>query len=76
MKQISIEDCEKLQEEFKDYCKSAEQHEFPKLLMIDLALSQTMSHIQDKIENQKDLRAMFRVVLKVMGKDALEYKEE
>ena len=37
-----------------------------------------MEHIRDagEVTNQKDIRAMFRVVLRAIGEDPTEYEEE
>ena len=78
MKTITIDDCKELYNEFDRYAENAEQHEFPMLLMVDLKLQHTIEQYEDAgcIENQKEARAMFRVVLKIIGKDYSEYKEE
>lgn len=78
MKAITVQDCEDLKQKFDKYCETAEQHQFPLLLMINLKMDATMEHIKEagKVENQKDIRAMFRVVLRVIGEDPTEYKEE
>lgn len=72
---ITIEDCLKLQKQLKEYCNSAEQHEFPLLLIADVKLRQSIEEMQkaDKIEDQNEARAMFRVVLKLMGLNYSEY---
>ena len=46
--------------------------------MINLKMDATMEHIKEagKVENQKDIRAMFRVVLRTIGEDPTEYEEE
>ena len=78
MKTITIEDCKELQNEFDSYMDNAEQHEFPILLIVDLKLRHTIEQYEDAgcIENQEEARTMFRVVLKVIGKDCSEYEEE
>lgn len=80
MKVITYDDIKKLREKFDNYTKTAEQHEFPKLLMIDIPFRKTIERIEKNDynieENQKDLRAMFRVILKVIGEDNSEYKDE
>lgn len=78
MKQITVEDCVNLEEQFDAYCETAEQREFPMLFMVEQRLKLTVQHIQSvgKVENQHDIRAMFRVVLNMIGKDFSEYVEE
>lgn len=77
MKTITIEDCKELYNEFNRYADNAEQHEFPRLIMIALKLQDTLEQYElDGIEDQKEARAMFRVVLKIIGKDYSEYEED
>lgn len=78
MKNVTVEECLNLQKKFKKYCETAEQHEFPLLMMVDLKMSATIQHIEEigVIENQKGIRAMFRVVLRTIGEDFSEYLEE
>ena len=79
MKEITIEDVLKLKEKFDKYLITAEQHEFVILAMIDLKLNNTIKTIQsnnNEIKDQKEARAMFRTILKVMGKDYSEYEEK
>lgn len=78
MKTITIEDCKELYNEFNRYADNAEQHEFPRLIMIDLKLQDTIDQYEEAgcIEDQKEARAMFRVVLKIIGKDYSEYEED
>lgn len=79
MKQIKEEDIVELRKEFDNYTKTAEQHEYVILAMVDVNFRKTQELIKKgsyKIEdNQKDLRAMFRVVKKVMHKDFSDYVE-
>jgi len=78
MKEITVQDCEELKGKFDAHCDTAEQHEFPMLLMINLKMDATLERIRaaGAVEDQKDTRAMFRVVLKTIGEDAGEYEEE
>ena len=79
MKKITIEDILELKEKFDKYLITAEQHEFVILAMIDLKLNNTIKTIQsnnNEIKDQKEARAMFRTILKVMGKDCSEYEEK
>lgn len=77
-KVITVQDCEELYAKFKKYTETAEQHEFPTLAMINMKLDTTMLkiHALNAVPDQKDTRAMFRVVLKLIGCDASEYQEE
>lgn len=78
MKEITVDDVLELQNKFAKYCDQAEQHEFPMLLMIQIRLDKTVDMIQKAgvVEDQKDVRAMFRVVLKTIGENYEEYVEE
>ena|GEM_PF-3591123 len=77
MKEITVQDCLELKEKFTKYCDTAEQHQFPMLAMVNIKLDATLAHIEkvNKVENQKEARAMFRVVLKIIGEDFSEYLE-
>lgn len=77
-KVITVEDCDELYSKFKKYTETAEQHEFVILAMVHQKLEITMLqiHAVNKVVDQKDARAMFRTVLKVIGQDASEYAEE
>ena len=69
---ITKEDVLNLQKEFKEYCEHAEQHEFPKLTMVDMMLERSIQRIET-IRN-KERNAMFRVIYKLIGKDYSEYE--
>lgn len=77
-KNITIQDCEELVKKFIAYTETAEQHEFPILIIIQTKLYKTMREIHktNEVPNQKEARAMFRVVLRAIGEDISEYKEE
>jgi hypothetical protein len=77
-KEITLQDCEELYAKFKKYTETAEQHEFPVLVMIHMRLKKTLTKLRlvGEVEDQKDARAMFRVVLKTIGSDASEYEED
>jgi hypothetical protein len=77
-KEITLQDCEDLYKRFEKYTETAEQHEFPHLLMVHMMLNRTMSRLRmvGKVEDQKDARAMFRVVLATIGEDNSEYEED
>lgn len=78
MKEITVKDCEELQERFEEYCLRAKPEECKKLLMYNIKMNSTIMKIEKagKVENQLDTRAMFRVILKVMGEDFSDYQEE
>lgn len=77
-KVITVQDCDELYAKFKKYTETAEQHEFVILAMINKKLDMTMIQIHafNEVPDQKEARAMFRVVLKAIGQDASEYAEE
>lgn len=78
MKKITVADCLELKEKFQKYCETAEQHEFALLAMVNIKMDTTIAQIQaaQKVENQTDTRAMFRVVLRLIGEDFSEYDEK
>lgn len=71
---ITKEDVLALREELLQYAEKAEQHEFPKILLVHLKMDQSIDQF-DKLTTE-DLNAMFRVVYGIIGKDFSEYKEE
>lgn len=76
MKTITIKDCDNLLKDFVEYTNNAETHEFPMLFFIGIKLSETIENCKQKgCADQKELRAMFRVVLQTIGKDYSEYVE-
>lgn len=77
-KEITVQDCEHLCDMFTEYTETAEQHEFARLAMVNVMLDKTMAQLRASgaVNDQKEARAMFRVVLKVIGKDASDYEEE
>lgn len=77
MKTITVEDCRNLRERFMEFANKQEQHAFPFLAMINLRIDTTLEAIKKdgEVKNQKDINAMFRVVLRVMGEDYSAYKE-
>lgn len=80
MKQVTEKDINKLYQKFKRYLLNAEQYEYIVLYEIDKRFDITMERIEkesDFIEtHQKDLNAMFRVVLKAMGENYSDYLDE
>ena len=78
MKQITVADSLELQKLFQKYYETAEQHEFIKLILIQLRMDKYISRLHHigKIKNQNQANAMFRVVLGAIGKDFSDYKEE
>ena len=72
---ITMKDCEALYQRFVKYTETAEQHEFAILAMIQCMLDRTMDTWSDPID-QKEARAMFRVVLSRIGGDITPYIEE
>lgn len=78
MKTITLEDCHELEKKFREYTKTAEQHEFTLLLMIDMKMTQTLMDYEStgEVADQNSANAMFRVVLKAIGEDYSEYMED
>lgn len=77
MKEITLEDVRELRKQFDAYTETAEPYEFPFLLLIDIKFATTLKQYEETgvIDNQKEARAMFRVVLKTIGGDPSEYAE-
>ena len=77
-REITLQDCEDLYKRFEKYTETAEQHEFVRLAVVNVALDKTMTRLRatGKVENQKEARSMFRVVLTVIGGDKSEYEED
>lgn len=76
MKEIKIQDVYNLQKEFLDYCdRRAELHDYPLLVFFDMLIEVTLKHIEEKIKDQKEMRAMFRTIYKIIGKDYSSYVE-
>ena len=73
-KVITLADCQELYEQFIKYAETAEQHEFALLFRIHKMLDITLSRWSDPL-NQKEARAMFRVVLGTIGGDTAPYQE-
>ena len=74
---ITVEDCVELKKKFEKYCETAEQHEFPLLLMVQMKLEHDVERIvnEGEVEDQKETRAMFRTVLSIIGENTSEYDE-
>lgn len=77
MPEIKVEDCKKLREEYMEFCNRQEQHAFPMLAVINVRIDVTIKALEEDANAlpQKELRAMFRTILKIMGKDYSEYNE-
>ena len=77
MKIITIEDCRSLKKKFYQYCETAEQHEFVLLVILQAKLDKTLETIEKEraIKDQKEARAMFRTILRIIGENADDYKE-
>lgn len=73
MVEITVHDCEALYEKFTKYTETAEQHEFPRLAIVNMMLDWTKNRGWNV--PQKERRAMFRTVLTVIGEDCSMYKE-
>lgn len=72
---ITKEDVIALREELLRYAETAEQHEFPKLALINFKLDYCIKVFEHISDNDKEKNAMFRVVYRVIGKDFSEYEE-
>lgn len=80
MKEITREDIENLHTEFYQFIETANPLLFPLILMAEMQFDRTESLIDSGEyiieENQYDLRAMFRSILHIMGRDISEYMDE
>ena len=76
-KEITLQDCKELYARFREYTKTAEQHEFSLLFLVNIMLDTTMVKLREagRVENQKEARSMFRSVLRVIGEDYSAYAE-
>lgn len=79
MKTITLEDVKDLRRKFDEFLETQalEQNMFPIILPIDLKFNNTLEHYEkiNGIDDQKEARAMFRLILKIMGEDNSEYQE-
>ena len=65
-KQITLSDCQELYNKFLTYTETAEQHEFPILVKIQLMMEASLKKWENEVD-QKEAAAMFRVVKKCTG---------
>ena len=77
MKTITIEDCRNLKNKFERYCETAEQYEFVLLVILQTKLDKTLETIEKdgEIKDQKEIRAMFRTILRIIGENVDDYAE-
>ena len=77
MKIITIEDCRNLKNKFERYCETAEQYEFVLLVILQTKLDKTLETIEKdgEIKDQKEIRAMFRTILRIIGENVDDYAE-
>ena len=71
---ITMKDCEELFKKFLKHTGTAEQHEFAVLARVHMMLEHTLKTWKDPID-QKEARAMFRVVLGLIGGNTKPYQE-
>ena len=65
-KQITLSDCQELYNKFLTYTETAEQHEFPILLKLQLMMEASLKKWENEVD-QKEAAAMFRVIKKCIG---------
>ena len=77
MKTITIEDCRNLKYKFEQYCETAEQYEFVLLVILQTKLDKTLETIEEEgeIKDQKEIRAMFQTILRIIGENVDDYAE-
>lgn len=73
MKEVTVEALEELIIKFNKYKETAEQHEFPKLYALDVAIQKT--DLKIIVSTQSQARAMFRTIAKIIGEDYSDYTE-
>lgn len=69
---MTIDDVKTLREEFLAFAETVETHMFPLIMLIHNRLDHSIENFETM--SQKEQKAMFRVVYKIMGKDVLNYK--
>jgi hypothetical protein len=73
MKKVTTQKLGKLIDKFYKYTETAEQHEFVLLFQVDMRIQKT--NIEEIVKNQKEARAMYRVIASTIGEDYSNYKE-
>lgn len=72
-RELTEQDLNELIGKFKKYCETAEQHEFARLLMLEMMISQ--HPVNEVIKDQKEARAMYRTIAKTIGVNCSDYEE-
>ena len=73
-KEVTIQKLENLIDKFYEYTETAEQHEFVLLFQVDMRIQKT--NIEEIVKDQKEARAMYRVIASIIGEDYSNYKED
>lgn len=73
-KEVTTQKLENLIDKFYEYTKTAEQHEFVLLFQVDMRIQKT--NIEEIVKDQKEARAMYRVIASIIGEDYSNYKED
>ena len=73
MKEVTTNALEELIIKFNKYKENAEQHEFAKLIVLDMAIKKT--DLKIICSTQSQARAMFRTIAKIIGEDYSNYME-
>ena len=82
MKTITKDDLIQLKVDFDKYTETAEQAQFPVLLLMETRMNKTFADVNenklniDSDEGQAELRAMFRVIGGIINIDTSEYQED
>ena len=74
MKTVTVEALNALIDRFKKYTETAEQSEFVRLAMVQMMIDKTA--VNEIVKNQKEARAMYRVIARVIFEDCTEYEEQ
>lgn len=65
-----LDTAKQLKKKFEKYSERAEQHEFVKLMMIDIELNKTINHLEEDPNHtlsEDEFQAMVRVIARVTG---------
>lgn len=73
MKEVTKELLEDLICKFHKYTETAEHHEFLMLALVQMRIEGT--DITEIVKNQKEARAMYRVIAKTIGADYSDFVE-
>lgn len=65
-----LDTAKQLKKKLEKYAETAEQHEFVKLMMIDIELNKTINHLEEDPNytlSENEFQSMIRVITKIIG---------